>query len=178
MKKRIYWVLFLLIPLGLCTNLLCRNEIKYPVGIDTIASFGDGTYQISSGTNRSLFNEKYGSCMIQQVDQFYTANEKVYLVGRTVNRYLVDEQEITQDYEIYSVIQLDNNRMTLCVLPQHSLDSEIYIYRLDEMIDHNEVHLISDLSSFSEEDNAVFISLNSNESAPSNTKKHAAQAVP
>lgn len=132
------------------------NNIKYPAGKDIIESFGDGTYQISSGNNKSLFNVEYSSCIIQQVEQFYETHKKVYVIGSTTQEYIVDESKVERRYKIYAVIELQDNTMTLCTIPTNSLYPDIFIYRLYEMIDNCNITLISDLSALPDEDLKVF----------------------
>lgn len=156
MKKKIFWVLCFLIMCCLLVNIFLGDNIKYPAGMDTIASFGDGTYQISSGSTDSLFNEEYGSCIIQKVEKFCEANQKIYLIGSTTQEYVVDESKAECSYKIYSIIELADNTMTLCVIPYNTFGPDIFIYRLDEMLENCDVQLVSAFSEFSDEDYSVF----------------------
>lgn len=159
MRKKISWALGLLVTFCLLSNIFLGNSTKYPVGKDTIESFGDGTYQISSGSTDSLFNEKYGSCIIQKVEKFREVNQKVYLLGSTTQEHVVGEAKVECGYKIYSLIELEDNTMTLCVIPNNAFCPEIYIYRFDEMLDNCDVQFVSVLSEFSDEDYSVFLEL-------------------
>lgn len=156
MKRRILWIICLLIVIVSLVNCFRGNNIKYPSGKDTIESFGDGTYQISSGSYESLFNEEYGSCIIQQVKKFYQTDKKVYIVGKTTQESFSDETKLERSYKMYAVIDLPTNNMMLCSIPDDLSYQEVYIYRLDEMVGNCDVALISDLSAFSDEDFQVF----------------------
>ena len=157
MRKKISWTLGLLVAFGLLANILLGNSTKYPAGKDTIETFGDGTYQISSGSTDSLFNEKYGSCIIQKVEKFREVNQKVYLLGSTTQEHVAGEAKVECGYKIYSLIELEDNTMTLCVIPNYAFCPEIYIYRFDEMLDNCDVQFVSALSEFSDEDYSVFL---------------------
>ena len=154
--RRMLWILCFLIVIVLFGNCLPGNNIKYPAGKDTIESFGDGTYQISSGSNESLFNEEYGSCIMQQVSEFYETEKKVYIIGITTQEFFVDEAKVERSYKMYAVLELQNNTMTLCPIPADQSYPEVYIYRLNEMIDNCDIALVSDLSAFSDEDFLTF----------------------
>ena len=156
LKKRFFWILCFLTALIFCVNRFSGSSIKYPSGKDTIESFGDGTYQISSGNSNGLFNEKYGNCIIQNVDKFHITDEKIYVIGSTEQNAVVDGVEIKRSYIIYSVIELENNTMELFCVPNNPLHPNVFIVRLDEMIENCDVRLLSFLSDFSAKDLTVF----------------------
>ncbi len=142
--------------LGFAVNGVFKNDVKYPEGKDTIKSFGDGTYQISSGSNESLFNEEYGSCIIQRVEKVHETDNKVYIVGTTIHECIVDGSKVERGYQIYSVVELENNTMMLCVAKNDPSQPDLFIYRLDDMIDNCDINLIMNLADFSNEDLRVF----------------------
>ena len=156
MKKVIFWSICLLVIIGFAVICVLENEVKYPTGKDTIKSFGNGTYQISSGSNESLFNEEYGSCIIEQVEKFRETGNKVYVVGTTIHEYIADGVKVERGYRIYSVIELEKNTMVLCVTKNNPSQPDLFIYRLDDMIDNGDISLIKNLSDFSNEDLKVF----------------------
>lgn len=152
-------MLFCILILLLIFTILAKGmhkDITYPAGIDTIDSFGDGTYQLLSGEKESLYNFKYSSCIIPQVKSFRVVNEKVYLTGTALQSYTDGKSNNECVYELYAVIELHNNSLTLCAVSAVPSDPEIYIYRLEEMIENGDMQLLSDFSDFSNVDQSVF----------------------
>ena len=56
----------------------------------------------------------------------------------------------------HSVIELENNTMELFCVPNNPLHPNVFIVRLDEMIENCDVRLLSFLSDFSAKDLTVF----------------------
>ena len=160
-KKAILVILVLLIVYLLLANAI-RPKILYPAGRDTVESFNDGTYQILSGQTEdglrieSLYNCKYNALIIQQVEDFRVTNGKVYVTGNSIQYFTSDKADIKCTYEIIAVIEIETNRLMLCVIPDSSTDRGIYIRFLDEMINNGEAQLLSQLTDFSQEDQSVF----------------------
>lgn len=165
MKKAALVILVLLIVYLLLANAM-RPKVLYPAGRDTVESFGDGTYQIFSGHTadglriETLYNCKYDVVIIPQVEHFQIANGKVYVTGKSIAYYTYDGVDIECTYEHYAVIEIETNKLTLCICPDSasSVDAglDIYTRLLDEMINNGDVQLMSQLTGFSKEDQSVF----------------------
>lgn len=155
MKKTICVLLILLIVYVVIANAM-RPEILYPAGFDTIESFGDGTYQVLSGETDCLYNCKYDSSIISSVEHFRIKNGKVYVTGNSIQHHTYDEAVIKYTYELYAVIEMENNHLTLCVIPDSSSAPGIYIPWLEEMTKNGDIQLLSQLTDFSNEDRAAF----------------------
>lgn len=151
----LYCVLAFFLIFAMLSNEM-HTEITYPAGIDTIESFGDGTYQLLSDETEGLYNFKYSSCIIQQVKNFRVVNERVYLTGTAIQSYSDSKNNNDYVYELYAVIELHNNRLTLCAVTDSHSAPGIYIYRLEEMIANGDMQLLSQLSDFSNVDQSVF----------------------
>lgn len=165
MKKTIYFFPVLLIVLLLLANAI-RPKILYPAGRDTVESFGDGTYQIFSGQTgeglrkETLYNCKYDVVIIPQVELFQITNGKVYATGKSIEHYTYDGADIEYTYEHYAVIEIETNKLTLCMLPDSSTGADtylnVYTRLLDEMIKNGDVQLLCQLTDFSNVDQSVF----------------------
>ena len=156
MKKRMISIFVLTVIVCLISvSCLKGRQIKYPAGRDTKSLFGDGTYQIvsvsgSSGRRDVLSNEKYGTCVIEQVEKVFETKEKVYIIGTT---------PIRRHFTLYAVIELNNNVMTLCIIQDNPIQNDFYFTYMDEMIRNQDAYIISDLSDFTEEDYSVFMKM-------------------
>lgn len=160
MKKTICVILVLLVGYVVIANAM-RPEIKYPAGRDTVESFGDGTYQIAilhakTGHYNILYNEEYKTKIIPYVEQFFTTKDRAYIVGNGSWSVAEGETLTEYTYEIYAVIELKSNMLTLCVIPDSSLAPDMYYGQLDEMIKNGDIQLLNQLTDFSNEDRAVF----------------------
>ncbi len=69
MKRNPIYPLISICFLILLVNSCLGPHVKYPSGFDTVQSFGDGSYQILRGEQKSLYSEKYSSCIINNVNQ-------------------------------------------------------------------------------------------------------------
>lgn len=156
MKKRVFWIWIVLLLLVVCASYLRNSNIRYPAGKDTVQSFGDGTFQIISGTSEGLFNEKYGSCIIGQVQDVYEVGDKVYVIGSTVHGYVSDGEDVEWHDMIYAVIKLSDNTMQLFAMTEDTSKHDVYIYRLEEMLKNNDVQWISEFLDFDESDQIIF----------------------
>lgn len=156
MKRIILWTFCCLGVVFIFVSCLSGNRIKYPAGKDTVQSFGDGTYQISSGSCESLFNEEYHNCIIQKVNKIHQTGTNVYIIGTNTQKTIVDDAEVGQSYKMYAVIELQDNMLMLCAIPANPLYPDVFIVNLDEMLDNGDVVVISELSGFSHEDFSVF----------------------
>lgn len=137
-KKSIYWICIVLLFLTVWAISPRKNNIRYPAGRDTVESFGDGTYQILSGTCDVLSNEKYGNCIIERVYEFCESSDKVYVIGSPVHGYVDGYIPNSADGEcldtIYAIIELQDNTMQL-YLRTEDPSKHISIYRLEEMVE-------------------------------------------
>jgi hypothetical protein len=59
----------------------CGDSVKYPSGRDTVASFGDGTWQIHKCGNRVLYSEETGETLLQDVADWREDGDWVYAVA-------------------------------------------------------------------------------------------------
>lgn len=165
MKKAILVILVLLIVYVLLANAM-RSEILYPAGKDTVESFGDGIYQILSGQTaeglrkETLYNCKYDVVIIPQVERFQITNGKVYVIGKSNGHYIYDGNDIECTYKHYSVIEIETNRLTLCMVPENSsgLDAGLDVYSrlLDGMIQNGDAQMLGQLTDFPKEDQSFF----------------------
>lgn len=160
MKKIMLVLLIAICILGIWVHLCSGNRVKYPAGIDTVQSFGDGSFQISrSDVHISLFSEKYLSCIIRDVNHVQETKGKAYITGYTVLEYSSDGAPVEYNYELYVVVNTDNNTMQLCAIPPDSSAPEIFISQLDDMIENGDVIVHASLMDFFEEDQLVFRSM-------------------
>lgn len=165
MKKTIFVILALLVVFLLLANDI-RPKILYPAGRDTVESFGDGTYQILSGQTEeglrkeTLYNCKYDVVIIPRVQHFQITNGKVYVTGKSIEYYTYDGVDIGCTYERYAVIEMETNKLTLCMIPDSasSVDAglDVYTRLMDEMVNNGDVQFLSQLTDFSQEDQSVF----------------------
>ena len=146
MKKRIMLIIALLLALFLGYSLYRENRVEYPAGRDTRLFFGDGTYQLLTGTRDSIYNLAYNTCLIEKVEDVLVRAGKVYVLGA------YPEEGIS----LHAVITLETNRIALCFLPQSEEAKTPYIHRLDEMLENQDAVLLTDLSEFSEQEQQIF----------------------
>lgn len=154
MKKRQLLFFVILIGLVLSYWLYQGSRVRYPAGTDTGISFGDGTFQILTGSRDSLYQIPYNTCLIEQVEDVLVRSGKVYVVGS------VPDQEGGKDFLIYAVITMETNQIRLCFVPQNDAGAMPYIHRLDEMLENQDALLLTDLHDFSEEEQQIFQEMN------------------
>lgn len=159
MKKRMILILTIFLALVLTYWLYQGSRMKYPAGTDTGISFGDGTYQLLTGSRDSIYNIPYNICLIEQVDAVLVRSGKVYVIGS------VPTQEGEKEFLIYAIITMETNQIRLCFIPQSDTMKMPYIYRLDEMLKNQDALLLTDFSDFSEEERLVFQEIDENCSA-------------
>ena len=165
MKKAIFVIFVVLIVYVLLVNAM-RSEILYPAGNDTVESFGDGTYQILSGQTaeglrkETLYSCKYDVVIIPRVERFQTKNGKVYVIGKSTGHYTYAGNNIECTYKHYAVIEIETNRLTLCMAPDDSSDVDagldVYSRLLNGMIQNGDAQMLGQLTDFSKEDQSFF----------------------
>ena len=148
MKKRTLLILAILLVLSYWRYQ--GSQVKYPAGKDTGISFGDGTYQLLTGSRDSIYHLSYNSCLIEQVDDVLVRSGKVYVLGS------VPLLEEAQETSLLAVINLKTNQIALCFLPQNYTTKLPFIPCLDEMLENKDAILLNQFSDFSEEDQMVF----------------------
>ena len=150
MKKRSLLLIAVLLALFLVYSQSQKSRVAYPAGRDTRLSFGDGTYQLLTGSRDSIYNLTYNTCLIEQVEDVMVRAGKVYVLGSCL------EPGGTQEIPLYAVITLDTNQIALCFLPQSEDTKTPYLYRLDEMLENQDALLLTAFSEFSEEEQQYF----------------------
>lgn len=159
--KKIILIVVAAIIVGSLVECALRPEIRYPSGKDTKESFGDGTYQIGTihaptGYYDILDNSEYNNTIIPYVEQFHKTKEKAYVIGNETRNYEQDGVSTTYTYDIYAVIDVKTNHLTLCIIPSSPSAPDMWIADLDVMIENGDVLLVNQLTDFSAADQAVF----------------------
>lgn len=82
MKKLILVIFISLVLIITIHSLYVKCFIKYPSGKDTLAHFGNGTYQIFSGAEEYvLFNVKRQMTIVEDVYRYKIIKNNVYIFG-------------------------------------------------------------------------------------------------
>lgn len=150
MKKRTLLMILIVLILILSYWLYQGSQVKYPAGKDTALSFGDGTYQLLTGSRDSIYNVSYNVRLIDQVDDLLVRNGKVYVIGS------VSAQTGEELIGLYAIITMETNQIQLCFVPQDNAPKPNNLYRLDEMIERKDALLLNDFTDFTEEERLVF----------------------
>lgn len=80
MKKLSIYILMFICLFGICMSSCSSNRIKYPAGIDTIMSFGDGSFQITRGMlHNSLFLKNIKAVSLETWSAFRRLTGKAIL---------------------------------------------------------------------------------------------------
>ena len=135
---------FLFLP-KMCSN----TEVKHPPGRDTVNLFGDGSFQIckSPKGNTSLYYYSEGAPIIGSVEDYCEIQSKVYLTG-----YLHGMKQ-------YAVIELDTNKVYLCVIDLESGREIISPHLFPSSLVENGTIVIQLYFDFTEADRKVFSEL-------------------
>ena len=93
----------------------CSNE-KYPSGIDTVESYGDGTFQIVGRNPSGVFYAGEGGPLISYVDRYYEDGDTVYIFGHERHH---------NDILIYGIIDANNNMIHVYFTKEVYLDDRL-----------------------------------------------------
>ena len=156
MKKRTLLMILIFLILILFYWLYQGSQVKYPAGKDTVLSFGDGTYQLLTGSRDSIYNVSYNTCLIEQVDDLLVRSGKVYVIGS------VSAQTGEESIGLCAIITMETNQIRLCFVPQSNAPKPYNLYRLDDMIEKQDALLLRDFTEFTEEERLVFKEMNDN----------------
>lgn len=105
MFKRKMYILVLILVVVFAIGLLdeIRNQkMRHPIGRDTVKSFGDGTYQIqrlSIDKRNELVNLDESQTIINDVEKFRQAHQKVFVIGDGQYVVLTYEEGIIEIYD-------------------------------------------------------------------------------
>ena len=148
MKNYLARAMLFILLLGLLWICVACTNVKYPAGIDTKKSYGDGTFQLlSSAEHDALSYEKYGSIILENVISVSETNGKLYVIGSEMQGFSAQYH-----YIVYIVADLRNNTMQICPIAEEVYDRSFYTYRLDEMIENGDVLCYASLDDFTVED--------------------------
>ena len=148
MRKKLL-IIVLICALLVLPRLCGNSEIKHSPGRDTVNLFGDGSFQMLKGADKSigLFHYSGGGPIIGTVENFCEVERKVYVVG-----YLCDLKQ-------YGLINLDTNKIYLCMENRESgIEVNSSPYLSDSLIENGTIVVQSYLD-FSETDWAIFAKL-------------------
>ena len=144
------FALFLVLILSCLLFVSCKETaVKYPAWKDTVELFGDGTYQIVRGNfegkeQKSLSFSPAGVGLIPEVKSYCEQNGRVYLTG-VDEGYYISGKKVSWKFEVYAVIDLSNNHIQICAVPE--IASE---YEFDIDSTAMDTGLITTLGSFSD----------------------------
>lgn len=137
MKARVIAVVPIILLIILCMA-SCSNE-KYPSGIDTVESYGDGTFQIVGRNPSSVFYAGEGAPLISYVDRYYEDGDTVYIFGHEYHH---------DDILIYGIIDANNNMIHVYFTEKVYLD--------DRLLESPSIVFLQDFDDFSEDAQEVF----------------------
>lgn len=151
MKLAILFISILLIFFS-CSTSKTKN-INHVTWKDTVQSFADGKYQIlrSSNGTENLANLEYGNTIINQVDNYTSVDGKIYIIGSSPDK-------AGKSCTLYAIISTETGLMEVYIGASGG-DSDVFIYRLDNMVADGQVHVIQHLSDFSAVDREIFMTL-------------------
>lgn len=142
MKKYCLIFIFVItIILSACSN-GANNSWK-----DTEQIYGDGTYQMFHHTERGravsgIINKKYNQCVLNEVLSYYEYDNKLYFMG------------IFNEYEIYAIINLQNNIVKY--YPKIDSNNDILgMIHMDDMIKAGDLILINQFTEFTEDEQNI-----------------------
>lgn len=140
--KRV-WIMLIILILSLTA---CNNEKKYDEGKDSIASYGDGTYQIIHQTidNKAvkiLTNCKHNQCVMTEIEKYTEKAEYVYFMGSYHNK------------EVLCRLNIVNNMLSY--FAEDNGEELIMVY-INNLIEDKQIEIYNSLNDFSEEDILVF----------------------
>ncbi len=125
------------------------SDIKYPSGRDTIQSYGDGTYQLLHGdTKDGLFDSRYHTAVIDQVSHIEQKDKFVYAIG-----YITD-REAGVKIKVFARIDTEKNQILYC--PQTEQFDNLPLFNAYDMMQKQELILLTDYNKFSAEDKEMF----------------------
>ena len=154
MIKVIFRILLVVLFLGVAACEPQKSETGYPSGRDTIASYGDGTFQLVGGNgDKELYNEKYNISVAGEVRYIQATAEKVYAIGSGAQGR---NNTIERRFTLYVVVTLSDNRMQFYISPEEPSMSEVNTGWLEEMMANGDAQRIYAFTDFSDKDQAVF----------------------
>lgn len=132
MKKTLFIIICVITAIVICS---CGN-VKYSSGRDTLASFGDGTYQIGQTHThkRILKNLEYNVSIVPIVYAYYENDSHLYVTGTNT---IGDEA-----YWIFACINIKNNYLEV-----YTGNNEDYILDLSEF-DEDKYKLLTSFVEF------------------------------
>ena len=140
--KRV-WIMLIILILLLTS---CNDGMKYDVGKDSIASYGDGTYQIihqtiDNKTVEVLTNCKHNQCVMTEIEKYTEKAEYVYFMGSYHNK------------EVLCRLNIVNNMLSY--FAEDNGEELIMVY-INNLIEDKQIEIYNSLNNFSEEDILVF----------------------
>lgn len=113
---------------------------------DSVASYGDGTYQImhQSVDNKSveiLTNCKHNQCVMTEIEKHIEENEYVYFIGNYYNK------------KVFCKLNITNNMLSYFV--ENNGENLIMVY-MDDMLEDKQIEIYKSVDDFSQEDRAIF----------------------
>ena len=145
MMKKV-WILLIIVILSLTA---CNKNIKYDEWKDSIASYGDGTYQIihqsiDNKTNEILTNCKHNQCVMTEIEKYTEENEYVYFTGKYYNK------------RVFCKLNISNNMLSY--FAEDNGEELIMVY-MNNMHEDKQIEIYKSLDDFSEEDRSIFDSM-------------------
>lgn len=133
-------ILMIILYIASCSN------VKYPSGIDTVESYGDGTFQIVGRNPSGLLYAGEGAPLISCVDRYYEAGNTVYIFGH--------EQHHNEN-KIYGIIDTDSNTIQVYFTEEVFLD--------DRLTGTPSIVFVPQFSGFSKDVQEIFLKMEQGE---------------
>lgn len=113
---------------------------------DSVASYGDGTYQImhQSIDNKSveiLTNCKHNQCVMTEIEKDIEENEYVYFIGNYYNK------------KVFCKLNITNNMLSY--FAEDNGENLIMVY-MNDMIEDKQIEIYKSFDDFSQEDRTIF----------------------
>ena len=124
----------------------CNKNAQYDEWKDTIASYGDGTYQIihqtiDNKTVEILTNCKHNQCVMTDINKYIQENDCVYFVGSYYSK------------KVFCKLNTTNNMLSYFA---EENDEELIMVYLNNMLDDKQIEIYKSFDDFSNEDKDIF----------------------
>lgn len=114
MKKIIGIILILFVICITAFSIWSRNRTEYFEGKDSVASFGNGEYQIIKGPDKKLLlsNEKYHGFLLNDVLEYTKIKKNLYVLGSLDNVPVFINVDLNTNHVRYHIlIEKDNDSL-------------------------------------------------------------------
>ena len=143
----------LLVLLAIISLLLCAcssgRDLEYGIWKDTMAIFGNGTYQVMHAYDgdeaiERLHNCKHNQCVMTKIDNYVEKENYVFFVG-----YYYKQR-------VFCCLNVETNLLSYYA---EENGEEFFMAGVQKLIEDKQIELLSSFDDFSEEDRAEFESL-------------------